>query len=279
MKKILLTGASGFLGSHILTYYKEKYQLFTPSHSEMDITILESILQYFENHKPDIVIHCAAISDTGTCEKKPDLSFTVNVTGSRNIAKVSSLFGAKCILCSSDQVYSNSAYENENYESDIVTPYNVYGKHKLAAENSCLELNADSVHLRLAWMYDSKIDMTASRNDFAKQLLHSLNEKSDLPLPINDKRGVADVWEVVKNIEKTFELPGGVYNFGSPNHKNTYETALSILDTLHCDASYLKEKVYDNARNLNMSQEKLASYNIHFSSTEDALIRCLKNYI
>ena len=279
MKKILLTGASGFLGNRILTYYKEKYQIFAPTHSEMDISDLDSILQYFKNHKPDIVIHCAAISDTGTCERNPDLSFTVNVTGSENIAKASSLFGVKCILCSSDQVYCNSTYENENYESDTVTPFNVYGKHKLAAENSCLELNADSVHLRLAWMYDSKIDMTASRNDFAKQLLRSIREKSDLALPINDKRGIADVWEVVKNIERTFDLPGGVYNFGSPNYKSTYETALSVLDTLHCDASHLKENAYDNARNLSMSQEKLASYNIHFSSTEDALIRCLKNYI
>ena len=279
MKKILLTGASGFLGSRILTYYKDKYQLFTPSHSEMDITNWDSILRYFENHKPDIVIHCAAISDTGTCEKNPDLSFTVNVTGSENISKASLLFGAKCILCSSDQVYCNSDYDNVNPESDIVTPYNVYGKHKLAAEQSCLALNVDSMHLRLAWMYDSKIDMDASRNDFAKQLLRSIREKSDLALPINDKRGITDVWEVVKNIEKTFELPGGVYNFGSPNDKSTYEAAVSVLTTLNCDTSYLKEKVYDAARNLSMSQKKLDSYDIHFSTTEDALIQCLKNYI
>lgn len=279
MKRILLTGTSGFLGSRILTYYKEKYHILAPSHVEMDITDWDSILQYFKNCQPDIVIHCAAISDTGTCEKNPDLSFAVNATGSENMTKVSSLFGAKCILCSSDQVYCNSAYENANFETDIVTPYNVYGKHKLAAEQSCLALNPDSVHLRLAWMYDSEIDMEAPRSDFAKQLLRSITEKSDLALPINDKRGITDVWEVVRNIEKTFDLPGGVYNFGSPNYKSTYETALCVLDTLHCDTSILKEKVYDKARNLSMSQEKLDSFGIHFSSTEDALIQCLKNYI
>lgn len=278
MKKILLTGASGFLGSRILTYYKENYSIFAPRHSEMDITNYDSVLHYFKQHEPDIVIHCAAISDTGACEKDPDLSFKVNLTGSENIAKASSLFGAKCILCSSDQVYCNSDYNNANYEKDILTPYNVYGKHKLAAEYSCLEFNPDSVHLRLAWMYDSKIDMTAPRNDFAKQLLRSINEKSDFVLPNNDKRGIADVWEVVQNIEKMFDLPGGVYNFGSPNHKNTYETALSVLTALNCDTSYLKEKEYDSARNLSMSQEKLESFNIHFSSTEDALIQCLKKY-
>jgi len=279
MKKILLTGASGFLGSRILAHYKEKYHIFAPTHSEMDITNWASVLQYFKNHKPDIVIHCAAISDTGICEKNPDLSFNVNVVGSENIAKASALYHTKCILCSSDQVYCNSDYNNTNNESDNVTPYNVYGKHKLAAESSGLELNPDSVHLRLAWMYDSKIDINASRNDFAKQLLRSITENSDLALPINDKRGIADVWEVVKNLEKTFDLPGGIYNFGSSTQKSTYETALTVLKTLHCDTSYLKEKVYDNARNLSMSQEKLESFDIHFSSTEEALIQCLKNYI
>ena len=279
MKKLLLTGASGFLGNKIADFYKENYTLITPTHSEMDISDEKSVNEYFAKHTPDIVIHCAAISDTGICEKNPELSFQVNLTGSENIAKVSALYGAKCILCSSDQVYCNSDYNNTNPESDIVDPYNVYGKHKLAAEHSCLSINPNSVHLRLAWMYDSNIDMNVPRNDFAKQLLCSLQEKSDLALPINDKRGITDVWEVVRNIEKTFDLPGGVYNFGSPNDKSTYETAVSVLTTLNCDTSYLKEKVYDAARNLSMSQKKLESYDIHFSTTEDALIQCLKNYV
>lgn len=278
MKKILITGTSGFLGSRLLSYYKDKYILFTPSHSEMDITEYDSVLHYFEQTNPDIVIHCAAISDTGTCERNPELSFQVNVTGSKNIAKAASLYDTKCIICSSDQVYCNSKYDGTNCENDIVTPYNVYGKHKLEAESSCLKINKDSVLLRLAWMYDSNIDMTDSHSDFVKQLLHSLTNHNTFYLPTNDKRGITDIWEVIKNIEKTFYLPGGVYNFGSPNFKSTYETTLSVLDTLSCDTSHIKEREYDNARNLSMSQEKLNRFDIRFPSTEDALIRCLKNY-
>lgn len=278
MKKILITGTSGFLGSRLLNYYKDKYTLFTPSHSEMDITEYSSILHYFKKTNPDIVIHCAAISDTGTCENNPELSFQVNVIGSENITKAASLYNAKCIFCSSDQVYCSSEYHSPNYETDIVTPYNVYGKHKLDAESSCLKINNNSVFLRLAWMYDSNIDISDSHSDFVKQLHNSLTNHNSFYLPINDKRGITDVWEVIKNIEKTFDLPGGIYNFGSPNDKSTYETALSVLNSLSCDTAYLKEREYDNPRNLSMNQEKLNNFNIHFSSTEDALIKCLKNY-
>lgn len=279
MKKILITGTSGFLGSRLLSYYKEKYLLFTPSHSEMDITDYNSVLHFFEQNKPDIVIHCAAISNTGTCEKNPDLSFNVNVIGSENVAKVSFLYNAKCILCSSDQVYCGNDYNNANCENDNVKPYNVYGKHKLEAELSCLKYNKDSVHLRLAWMYDSNINIKDSRPDFIKSLLNSLINHNSLELPSNDKRGITDVWEVVKNIEKTFNLPGGIYNFGSPNQKSTYDLTLSIFKFLSFDTSLLIEKKYNNARNLSMNQDKINLFNIYFSSTEDALIRCLTKYI
>ena len=38
MKKIVVTGASGFLGSRIVTFFQEKYEILAPTHKEMDIT-------------------------------------------------------------------------------------------------------------------------------------------------------------------------------------------------------------------------------------------------
>ena len=38
--------------------------------------------------------------------------------------------------------------------------------------------------------------------------------------------------EVVENLEKAFELRGGIYNFGSPNDRNTYETVLAMFEGL-----------------------------------------------
>lgn len=277
MKKLLVTGASGFLGSRIAAFYKEKYLILAPSHAEMDITDEKSVDQYFAYHKPDFVVHCAAISEIPICEKEPELSWCINVTGSQNIARSSAKYAAKCILCSSDQVYCGNTQTSPNSESDTLNPYNVYGKEKAHAEQTCLKLNKDSVHLRLSWMYDAQAPDTYSRNDFIRQIRTCVTVGEVLKLSTNDKRGITDVWDVVRNIEKTFNLPGGIYNFGSPNEESTYQTTLHIFESLHYDTSLLQAISYDTSRNLTMNQEKINHFGISFSSTKDAAIRCLKD--
>lgn len=278
MRKILVTGASGFLGSRIMSFYADKYHIFAPSHSEMDITDEESVFSYFEQNRPDIIIHCAAISDTGTCEKNPSLSQKVNVLGSENICRASNHFSAKAILCSSDQVYCGCTHTNPNSETDSINPYNVYGKDKAYTEQVCLQTDSNSVHLRLAWMYESQPSHSYSRNDFLRQIKNCINNHSQMSLPVNDRRGITDVWEVVKNIEKTFDLPGGIYNFGSANDKSTYETVQEVFRILNYDSSLLIGTEYTTARNLTMSQTKLNRHGIFFSSTQDALVCHLKKF-
>lgn len=277
MKTLLITGTSGFLGSKIAEVYKNKYRILSPTHQEMDITDEASVLHYFLKNRPDIVIHCAAISDTGICQNNPELSFLVNITGSENIANASKRISSICIMCSSDQVYCGSKKEDANAETDSLFPYNVYGKDKAYTEQSCLTIYPDTVHLRLAWMYDAK--STSQRNDFLKQLKNCVQTHTQLNLPQNDKRGITDVWEVVSNIEKTFSLPGGIYNFGSPNDQSTYHTVFEVFRTLGLDTSLIQPINYDRPRNLSMTQDKIAQFGIHFSSTKKALIHNLSNNI
>ena len=101
-------------------------------------------------------------------------------------------------------------------------------------------------------------------------------EKVEWKLPVNDKRGITDVWEVVKNIETALNLPGGVYNFGSPNEKSTYETAITIFKELQYDTTLIQQLEYPKARNLTMSQDKINEFGICFETTADRLIKCLR---
>ena len=278
----MVTGATGFLGSRIINYYSERYDICAPTHSEMDITNEEEVFCLFEKEKPDIVIHCAAISDVGQCEREPDKSYKINVDGSINIAKASQRVHAKCVICSSDQVYFGSAKEEPHNEEEPLQPFNIYGQDKLKAEQECLKVNPDCVLLRLSWMYDVRTLREEEHGDFFRSLLTQMRGTGELSFPIYDKRGIADVNEVVANLEKTFQIAGGVYNFGAPNDKDTYATVYEVFSEVGLDVRRLRkneEAFKDNPRNLCMCQKKINECGIYFSSTSKGLTECFKKVL
>lgn len=276
MKKLLITGASGFVGSRIAEFYREKYEVYTPIHREMDITDKESVHAVFERFRPDYVVHCAAISDIGKCDREPEWSWKVNVDGSRNMAKISGQYGAKCLVCSSDQVYQGSCRKGPHREEEGIEPINLYGKEKKRAEEECLGENPECVALRLTWMYDVRRENRKEQGDFFTRLLSGLKSMEMLRYPIYDVRGITDVNEVVENLEKAFELRGGIYNFGSPNDRNTYETVLAMFEKLRWNMGRIgknEEAFSERPRDISMAQEKLNDCGIVFTPTVEALVR------
>jgi dTDP-4-dehydrorhamnose reductase len=153
MKKLLITGASGFVGCRVVARWRNEYAVFAPSHAELDITDRESVDSYFLQHTPDVVVHLAALSNTGYCEQNPDESYRVNVEGAANIARAAALCRAKLIFFSSDQVYNGNIESGLLSEDVPVAPENVYGRHKLEAEERVLYFNPNTVVLRATWMY------------------------------------------------------------------------------------------------------------------------------
>lgn len=104
MKKILITGGTGFLGRNlalklknefkvILTGRNNKQNLFASKYTgcqvaPMDITNIESVRDVFVEFKPDIIIHAAATKFVDLAEKYPMECVDVNVLGSQNVARV-----------------------------------------------------------------------------------------------------------------------------------------------------------------------------------------------
>jgi len=280
MKKMLVTGGSGFVGSKVASFYGGRYEVLAPSHSEMDITSAEAVEAYFETHRPDVVIHCAAVADVGTCQREEEYSRSINVVGSENIARAAKKIGAKCVMSSSDQVYCGSESMEPHKEGEVLFPTNVYGQQKLYAEQSCLQINPDSVHLRLAWMYDPEDTRFLNRGDFVRNIREGIRGERELIFPVNDHRGITNVWEVVQNMEKAAELPGGVYNFGAGNDRSTYDTVLAVFERCNLDTAMVQKNealMGSGKRNLTMCQEKLSRHGICFTSTIDGVEQALRD--
>ncbi len=280
MQKILVTGASGFVGSRFVKRWCNEYTLLTPSHSEMDITDAASVDNYVMNNVPDVVVHLAAISNTLYCEQHPEESYKVNVEGAVNLARAAVRFGAKFVFFSSDQVYNGNTELGLLSENVAVSPENVYGRHKLEAEERIADISADAVMLRATWMYDAHSDSLPKHNDFVYNIATAIEERKSLSLAVREYRGITWVRDVVENLPLTFALQGGVYNFGAENNVNTYETACCYCEMLGVGGAAQQWIVPDyerfpaHERNLSISMEKIfraSGGRICFPNTMDGL--------
>lgn len=280
--KLLVTGGSGFLGRRTSAYFASLgYQVLTPSHSTLDITDRDTVRNWFRENQPEAVIHTAAISDTGLCQQKPEWSERINVDGCVNLAQSCREFGAKLVICSSDQVYSGSSLPGPHQEDELLAPNNVYGCQKLRAEQQCLEILPDTVCLRLSWMY-STVSFPGEHGQFLTTLKTVLaDETKPLTWPIHDRRGLTDVDTVVNNLPAALKLPGGVWNFGAENSASTYDTVKELLTRLGMSSALARlqpnEAAFaDNPRDISMDLTRLNAAGIVFSATLDGLIRAMK---
>ena len=281
MSKILITGSNGFLGSRLSRYLIKNNSVKAPLHSEMNFTNLEDVMDVFSQDVPDLVIHCGAISDVRTCEANPKKSYDVNVLGTENIAKACQKYHSKMIFCSSDQIYFEKCGMKDHHENEKVSPINEYGKQKLKAEDICLSLCSDAVCLRLSWMYDFISYREGEHKDLFRNIIMAIEKGDEISYPVYDYRGITYVQNVLKNIEKAFLLPGGVYNFGSENDKNTYETIKALLSLLgKKDYSVIPntQAFADNPRNIKMNTDKIESFGIEFPNTVQEFKECVIQY-
>lgn len=281
MQTILVTGASGFVGSRFLRRWAGEYAILAPTHAELDITDRAQVESYFAYHTPQVVLHLAALANTGYCEQHPDESYKVNVLGTENLVRAAAARGIKFVFFSSDQIYNGNCKSGLLKEDVEVNPENCYGRHKLLAEKLIFQYAPDAVALRATWMYDDNVEgLPQHAANFVLIFRNALREGKTVLFPVREYRGITWVKEVIEFLPRTFSLPGGVYNYGAQNLLNTYETACCYFEMLQrgerCDDVVIADadRFPEHERNISISNEKIFTASngaIFFSDTLDGL--------
>tara|TARA_B100000287_G_scaffold336955_1_gene322723 strand:- start:1077 stop:1745 length:669 start_codon:yes stop_codon:yes gene_type:complete len=128
---ILITGGSGVLGRNIIPLLEKKHQVTAPSHLDMNVKNKNDI-EHFLDHKPNLIIHCAAAHGQEYGEKNPREVMETNVLGSLNLTLGCMSRNIRLVYISTSHVFDG---KTGNYKSsDPINPIGKYAKSKAAAE-------------------------------------------------------------------------------------------------------------------------------------------------
>jgi dTDP-4-dehydrorhamnose reductase len=146
LKKLLVTGASGLLGSHVMRQAAGRFdtlglfQSFRPRNIPGGLEPLEladaaAVRSKLDNFRPDLIVHCAALADADRAQREPDLARRLNVDATATLAQSARRLRAKMLFVSTDLIFDGR--KGAPYvEDDPPCPLSLYGQTKLDAEQS-----------------------------------------------------------------------------------------------------------------------------------------------
>lgn len=182
--RVLVTGATGLLGSDICRVLGSMHELVGWTRSgrpigkvrvtAVDVRQEGSVRQEMERSKPEVVIHCAALSDVDLCEREEKLAWAVNVAGVEHVARAAKEAGAWLIAISTDYVFDGQLGRPYR-EDDPTHPVNAYGRTKEAGEQAALRECRRTLVVRVSGLFGS------ARANFVTENIHRLRKGEAVP--------------------------------------------------------------------------------------------------
>ncbi len=230
MKRVYITGASGFVGRHLLKQAPDDVQILaqyfrTPlgtlreNMQAIQQDLITDSLQAVRQFHPHVIIHVAAQSSIDACELNPDVARAINEMASRRLASVAKELGARLIFTSSDVVFDGT---RGNYrEEDIVKPINVYAQTKIAAETGIQEIIQNYAIVRPGLIYGRSLN---GHPNFTEFMYKSLKNGKPVFLFTDQYRTPILVDALVKILwQLAFSEVKGVFHVGGADRLSRYE--------------------------------------------------------
>ncbi|MDF5707941.1 MAG: NAD(P)-dependent oxidoreductase [Nostoc sp. S4] len=229
MKRLLITGASGFLGWHLCQLAKQEWEIYGTYFShpveipgikilKVNLTDFQELRRIFSIIKPAAVIHTAADSQPNFCQTHPEESHTINVTASCNIAGLCADNSIPCAFTSTDLVFDglNAPY----CETDSVCPVNIYGEQKALAEVGMLERYPMTAVCRMPLMFGAA---TPTAKSFIQPFIQTLKDGKELNLFIDEFRTPVSGTTAAKGLLLALEKVSGIIHLGGKERISRYD--------------------------------------------------------
>tara|TARA_X000000950_G_scaffold289097_1_gene409749 strand:+ start:939 stop:1820 length:882 start_codon:yes stop_codon:yes gene_type:complete len=276
MKKILLIGSDGQLGSAIKKYFINNKEFFFINKKTLDVTIKDDLSKVINKIKPDIIINCVAYTNVVNSEKDLFMAETLNVTYINNLSKICLLRNIKLIHFSSDYVYDGK--KNEAYkENDISNPLNNYGLSKLKGDLYIEKTLNNYIIIRCSWLFSGTNDC------FLSKVYKNIANNKDF-LVDNTSRGnptfVNHLVEVIEILLKYLDDKkdiNGVFNFCSNPVTTWYNFAIKFYDYLKLN-NYIDNNINIEPNNFIENSKVVRPINSSLDISKINKILSLTNY-
>ena len=150
--KLLITGGKGMLGRTLQEEFKVD-DIVIADLPESDITDAAGFDTFLAQNRPDVVIHCAAMTAVDKCESEIEFAYKLNALGTANVAAACHRHGVRLIAISTDYVFDGDSDRPYN-EFDRATGGNtIYGKSKFAGEEAVRTQCPNHAICRISWLY------------------------------------------------------------------------------------------------------------------------------
>ncbi len=240
--RLLLTGASGFLGFNIGKQAKEKYQVLGTVNSnpypvsqgiqqvKLDITDLTALRNLVRESHPNAIIHTAAISNINTCQQNPTETALLNVKTAIYLAQLAAELSIPFVFTSTDLVFDG--VQGNYTETDAVNPINHYGEQKVKAEEGIRRAYPEAAICRMPLMYG--VGGPGSKNFFLP-LLAKIKANEKIGLFTDEYRSMLGATSAAAGLLLALDLFKGTYHLGGNERLTRYNLGLLMAKELQME--------------------------------------------
>ncbi|TDH28521.1 SDR family oxidoreductase [Segetibacter sp. 3557_3] len=250
MKRVLITGANGFLGQHLSVYLaKNGYDVVATGrgacripqqyhhgllYADADLTSVASVKLLVDTFEPSVVVHAAAMSKPDVCNLNQEECLSINVGATSNLLAYS--FN-HFVYVSTDFIFGENGPHGEDAQPE---PLNIYGRSKLLAEQEVRKTSIPYTILRPVLMYGTVWE--GMKPDFLYWVKQNLSEGKRIKVVSDQQRTPTYIGDICKGVDRIIQQKAtGDFHLAGRDILSPYDMAIATAKALNLNETLIEQ--------------------------------------
>ncbi|HEU4555195.1 MAG TPA: SDR family oxidoreductase [Chitinophaga sp.] len=251
--KVLITGSNGLLGQHLVPLFAQdkQYEVIAacrgvnrlPSqegytYEPVNLRNAVSAQQLLEKHRPDVIIHAAAMTQVDECERNKEACWDTNVAATRYLVQAAEKYNAYFLFLSTDFIFDG--LEGPYAEDAPANPLSYYGASKVAAERLVKNSKLSWAIVRTVLVYGTAVDM--QRSNIITWVKNNLQQGKKIKVVDDQWRTPTLVQDLAEGCKLVADKRStGVYHISGREMLSPYEMAVQTAHFFKLDARLIEK--------------------------------------